>query len=282
MSSPDPKRPRIAERRQNDASGGEHWGKPSDAIFGGRSVAPLHSLSQGEIMPTPKAPRSPAPRAPRVSGSLGLRTKRGRESTALQISPLSPGSPRGHVARVSECMARVQSIIRQGATLEERYKDPDLYLAEVDELQKDLRVAVARAWDAHENEARRDNARERRRLCSTSSVLRRSSAGTEIASLAEASAPEPAPEPAAESTLRARIATHVDALLKEVDLAKMNMKSVREKVASDLSIEIEDKDWFREHVTKRVQDEDFLDDSYFSPWPGGPRSVHLDIFDIFD
>ena len=42
---------------------------------------------------------------------------------------------------------------------------------------------------------------------------------------------------------------------KEVDLDEMNMKSLRKKVASDLNIEIagEDKDWFKEHVTKRVQ-----------------------------
>jgi chromatin remodeling complex protein RSC6 len=72
-----------------------------------------------------------------------------------------------------------------------------------------------------------------------------------------APAPEaPEPEAPAEApTLRARIATHLDALLKEVDLDEMNMKSLRKKVASDLNIEIagEDKDWFKEHVTKRVQ-----------------------------
>merc|ERR1719352_64314 len=71
----------------------------------------------------------------------------------------------------------------------------------------------------------------------------------------EPSAPEPAPEPAEAPTLRARIATHLDALLKEVDLDEMNMKSLRKKVAADLNVEIagEDKDWFKEHVTKRVQ-----------------------------
>merc|ERR1719352_830588 len=68
-------------------------------------------------------------------------------------------------------------------------------------------------------------------------------------------APAPAPAPAEAPSLRARIATHLDALLKEVDLDEMNMKSLRKKVAADLSIEIagEDKDWFKEHVTKRAQ-----------------------------
>ena len=68
-------------------------------------------------------------------------------------------------------------------------------------------------------------------------------------------APAPAPAPAEAPTLRARIATHLDALLKEVDLDEMNMKSLRKKVAADLDVEIsgEDKDWFKEHVTRRVQ-----------------------------
>merc|ERR1719327_1931179 len=78
----------------------------------------------------------------------------------------------------------------------------------------------------------------------------------EPAAPAPVAAPAPEPEvPAEAPTLRSRIATHLDALLKEVDLDEMNMKSLRKKVASDLQIEIsgEDKDWFKEHVTKPVQ-----------------------------
>jgi len=67
--------------------------------------------------------------------------------------------------------------------------------------------------------------------------------------------PDDAPEPAAPPSLRARVAAHLDALLKEVNLDEMNMKSLRKRVAEDLGIDIsgEDKGWFKEHVTQRVQ-----------------------------
>ena len=59
-----------------------------------------------------------------------------------------------------------------------------------------------------------------------------------------ASAPAPV---AAPSSLRARVATHLDALFSEIDSDEMNMNSLREKVAADLNIEIsgDDKDWRR-------------------------------------
>ena len=54
-----------------------------------------------------------------------------------------------------------------------------------------------------------------------------------------------APAPSPRERLRERVASHLDALLKEVNLDEVTMSSLRKRVAQDLRVEIrgDDKDW---------------------------------------